>query len=142
MGTVDTGVPGLRPATGFTAYWDGLVAHELRLPRCAHCGHWQWYPTAACDECGSLGFDWRPVAPTGRLFTWVVVHKDFVGGAPDRVPYTTGLVTLDEAPGIRLVAVISGPPDDLRIDAGVRASWSDQPPYLSFGMHDDSHGGD
>jgi uncharacterized OB-fold protein len=136
--TVDLGVPGLRAAAGFEPFWDGLVAHELRLPRCVACGHWQWYPTASCDECGSLRFTWPPVRPAGRLFTWTVVHRPFVAGS--HPPYTTGLVTLDGAPGVRLVCRIAGDPAGLRIDAAVRAVWRDDPPYLSFGMF--SPGGD
>jgi hypothetical protein len=78
----------------------------LTIPRCAHCKTWVWYPQALCPSCGGGEIAWRPVSGSGRIFTWVRVHRSFLPGFADRVPYVTALVELDEDPSLRVPAIV------------------------------------
>jgi len=77
-------------------FWDGCRAGELRIPRCRACGAWVWYP-AACPSCAGADHAWTPVSGRGTVFTWVTVHRAFLPGYEDRVPFVTALVELDDA---------------------------------------------
>ena len=85
-----------------TAGFFVAAAHdELRIPFCATCERWVWYPESACARCsGSL--EWRQVGGNATLFSWAVVERVFLPAFAERVPYITALVALDEDPSIRL----------------------------------------
>jgi uncharacterized OB-fold protein len=103
------------PITG--PFWDAAARGELALPRCGGCGAWCWYPRESCRGCGTAGPRWTPVAGRGRLFSFAVVRRAFLPAFADLVPFATGLVTLDEAPGVRLATrIVDAPLDDLAID--------------------------
>jgi len=87
------------PARGF---WEGARAGELRIPRCAACGRYVWYPAAVCPECGADEHPWTAVSGRGRIFTWVRVHRAFLPGYAPRVPYVTALVELEEDARVRV----------------------------------------
>jgi len=78
----------------------GLETGVLRLPKCAACGHWNWYPLAACRICQHTVFDWTAVSSRGRIYSWTRVHRSFVPGL--KPPYVVALVEPDDAPGVRL----------------------------------------
>jgi uncharacterized OB-fold protein len=40
---------------------------------------------------------WTPVSGRGTVFTWVTVHRAFLPGYDDRVPFVTALVELEDA---------------------------------------------
>jgi uncharacterized OB-fold protein len=87
-------------------FWQGVEAGELRLPRCAICRQWMWYPDSDATHCGAP-LEWVAVAPHGSIFTFTVVRRPFLPGATKAdVPFTTILVELDEAPGVRLVGLL------------------------------------
>jgi uncharacterized OB-fold protein len=50
-----------------------------------------------------MTFVWTEVRPAGTVFTFTVVRKAFLPGFADRLPTTVGLVTIDDAPTVRLV---------------------------------------
>jgi len=96
------------PATA--PFWAGCRAGELRIPRCDTCGRLVWYPAAACPDCGGERHTWTRVSGRGRIFTWVRVHRAFLPGFGDRVPFVTVLVELDEDPRVRLASFLHGIP--------------------------------
>lgn len=101
-------------------FWDGCRAGELRIPRCADCARWVWYPSAACPGCGGGRHAWTAVSGRGRVFTFVRVHRAFLPGFSERVPYVTALVALDEDPRVRLATMLRDvPTDGPAIDAPV-----------------------
>lgn len=101
-------------------FWEGCRAGELRLPRCADCGRWVWYPAPACPGCGGERHPWTRVSGRGRIFTWVRVHRAFLPGHAARVPYVTALIELEEDPRLRLAAFLREvPPDGPRIGLAV-----------------------
>jgi uncharacterized protein len=107
----------------YQPFWDGVARGRLELPRCRDCGRWVWYPADRCPGCGRLGLDWTPIAGTGTVFTFTVVHRSFISPAPLDRPFAVGLVELDEAPGVRLVGLLGGDPGAVGIGTAVRVAF-------------------
>ncbi len=103
------------------AFWAGAERGELLIPRCGGCGVYQWYPAAGCKACGGEQLSWTAVSGRGRLFSWAVVRHGFLKPFAKKVPYVTGLVTLEEAPAVRLVTnLVDCEADGLKVDMPVR----------------------
>ena len=103
-------------------YFTAAAAGELRVPRCADCGRFVWYPADACPACGATVLPWTRVSGQGTLFSWAVVRRAFLPAFADRVPFVTGLVAIVEDPAVRLVTyVVDSDPETLAPDqAGTR----------------------
>jgi uncharacterized OB-fold protein len=101
-------------------FWEAAARGELALPRCAGCDAWCWYPRGSCRFCGTVGPRWTPLAGHGRVFSFAIVRRAFLPAFAEQVPFASGLVTLDEAPGVRLATrIVDAPLDDIAIDAPV-----------------------
>jgi len=100
----DPGWPLARP------FWDGCRAGQLRIPRCERCARWVWYPAPTCPGCGGERHAWTATSGRARVFTWVTVHRAFLPGYEDRVPYVTALVELVEDPRVRLATFLRDVP--------------------------------
>lgn len=87
-------------------FWAGAERGELVLPKCDACGAWCWYPRDACRSCGGAVFTWTPVSGRATLYSWVVVTHPFLPAFTDLVPFVSALVTVDDAPGVRLATRI------------------------------------
>lgn len=80
--------------------------------RCAACGTNSFPPRAFCPACLDDGpHAVRPLARTGSVFSYTVVHQA-PGGR--RTPYVLGLVDL-EADAVRVLAQIDVPAEAARI---------------------------
>ena len=75
-------------------FWSNAADGVLAMPRTSD-GAWQWYPKTEDVE-------WVPFSGRGIVFSWTEVHQVFLPAFADQVPYLTGLVSLDDAPEIRL----------------------------------------
>ena len=105
-------------------FWEGCCVGELRIPRCRDCGRWVWYPASACPGCGGGHHEWTRVSGRGRLFTWVTVHRAFLPGYTDRVPFVTALVELEEDARVRLATFLRDvPPAGLRVGLPVEVAF-------------------
>jgi len=91
-----------------TPFWEAVKEHELKLQRCAGCGHWLFPPRPMCPQCQSQETEWVQASGRGKVASWATYpespHPAFVA------PYTVLLVELEEGP--RLVSNPAG------IDAG------------------------
>jgi uncharacterized protein len=99
----------------FQPFWDAVAEERLALPRCHECGCWVWYPAPGCPSCAGTRFEWTNLSGTGSLFTFTVVHRPFLPGTSLKEPFVVGLVELDGAAGVRLVADVDVDPDRVRI---------------------------
>lgn len=108
----------MQPIAEFAPFHDGIASGELRLPRCAGCGRFSWYPLPGLlHDCGGT-IGWTAVRPLGTVYASTTVRRPFLPGATrDDRPLATGLVELDDAPGIRIVVRFV---DDLAAQAGTR----------------------
>ena len=105
-------------------FWAAAAESRLVIPRCARCGAWVWYPKPACRRCGGDDLPWTAVSGRGRLFTWSVVSHPFLPAFRDKVPFVTGLVALEEDPGVRLATeVVDCDPGSLSCDQPVEVTF-------------------
>lgn len=115
-------------------YWESLEHGELRLPRCSGCGRWTWPAHWRCGECGSWDFGWEAVEARGTVYSWTRTWYAFdrtKARGPD-VPYVVVLAEVDGAGGARLMGVLAGAEDGLRIGAPVTGT-IDPPSEKSMG---------
>jgi uncharacterized OB-fold protein len=84
-------------------YWEAARRHELRLPQCAACKHFNWYPEDKCADCGSEEFAWVKLSGRGILFSWAVVHRALDSRLGPLQPYTVAIMQIAEDPATRLV---------------------------------------
>ena len=107
------------------AFREGLAADTLLLRVCATCGAAAYPPMPGCPMCGHP--EGRAVAATGHgtLYSWTVCHVAFDPAFADDVPYTVGLVEVDE--GARVVARIDGDPGLLAADMPLAARFRHRP---------------
>ncbi len=81
-------------------YWDGARQRELRIQKCADCGH-AWHPPLhICPNCHSSRVDWVATSGRGTLYSYTVVHHAAHVAVADKVPYLVALVTLEEGPRV------------------------------------------
>jgi len=85
-------------------FWSALESGELRLPRCAACGLWRWYPLETGPHCSGATTEWASLPGTGTVFTYTTVRRPFLPEATlEEVPFVVVLVDLDGADGVRLL---------------------------------------
>jgi uncharacterized OB-fold protein len=105
-------------------FWEGCRAGELRIPRCRDCDRFVWYPASTCPGCGGTRHVWTRVSGRGRVFTWVRVHRAFLPGYADRVPFVTALVELEEDPRVRVATLLRDvPPGGPRVGMPVEVGF-------------------
>ena len=110
-----------QPSPETVGFWQGVAANELRIKHCRDCGR-LWHPKRiVCTECGSSNLDWRQAAGTGEVYSFTVVHRAPTPAFAGSVPYSLGLVRLDE--GVHLFTRFFGEPDTLKIGARARVDF-------------------
>jgi uncharacterized protein len=98
-----------------------FTSGSLLLQACARCQAVQFPPEDACRSCGSFELGARASAGRGGIESVVVVHHAVHPLLRLRVPYAVALVSLDDAPGVRLVGnVANRAPDRVAIGDRVR----------------------
>lgn len=115
----DWALPALTP---FNEAW--FTSGAIVIQRCASCATLQHPPEEVCSACGAMAFDTATMAPTGTVYSHTVVHYAANGALADSVPYTVVLVSLDDAPHIRIVGNIDG--TDVTIGMPVVATWEER----------------
>jgi uncharacterized OB-fold protein len=88
--------PQPRPSVHDGPYWRYAAAGELRLQRCAACGHVRYPPGPACPECLAAEHSWERLSGTGELLAWTVFHRPYFPDIP--VPYVVLAVRTPEGP--------------------------------------------
>lgn len=115
------------PATDVESrpFWEGLRARRLELQVCGACGRHRFPRMPSCPYCGTAGGTDVVVPGTGRVYSWVRVHRPLgPRSAGGELPYAVATVTLDTGP--RLVGRLE-PADRAAIDLPVRPRFVDHP---------------
>lgn len=94
-------------------YWRSLQEGRIELPYCRPCRRPIFPPRPFCPHCHREGLLWEEVSPTGRVYTYSVVHRATHPWFADKVPYVYALVELDG--GLRLPTMIIDPPESVAI---------------------------
>lgn len=99
-------------------YWDGLLAGELRLQRCASCNVWHWPAAFRCAECGSWDHVWEPVALSGKVYSWTRSWHPFGGLEAIGKPFVIAVVQMEGGGKARLIGIMDDP-GEVRIGQSV-----------------------
>jgi uncharacterized protein len=100
----------LRPLPELTAenaaFWTGGERGELMIAFCDDCSAAIHPPQLVCPCCLSRNVKPRAVAGFGTVYTFTVNHQPWL---PDMtVPFAIAVVDLDQAPGVRITAQVTG----------------------------------
>lgn len=101
-------------------YWQALSEGRLQLQQCSGCQKWQWPAVWRCGDCGSWEMGWKELPAQGRVFSHSRTWHPFAGTEGISVPYVTLVVELPQADGRRLLGLLEGSADGLRIGAAVQ----------------------
>jgi uncharacterized OB-fold protein len=113
-------------------FWDACRRHELVVQRCRGCRTFRHPPEPCCPRCRSFDVEWVPVSGRGHVFSYAVVHRAYLPALETYVPYTVITVTLDDAPGVRLISnLVEAPPDEARVGLPVEVVWDDVRPDVA-----------
>ena len=114
-------------------FWDGLAARRIMVQACRACGRHRFPRMPSCPYCGQPGGTDVVVPGTGRVYSWVRVHRLLSAGAGGsgsgsgsaddaELPYAVVTVTLDTGP--RIVGRLE-PADRATVDLPVRPLFVD-----------------
>jgi uncharacterized OB-fold protein len=105
---------------------DWFTSGRLLLQACTRCEAAQFPPEDACRSCGSFELGTRESAGRGHVESVVVVHHPVHPALRAHVPYAVVLVSLDDAPGVRLVGnVLKRAPHEIAIGDAVRVAYEE-----------------
>lgn len=105
-------------------YWEGCKSHELRIQRCAACGHYQFYPRLYCTACMSDTVEWVKASGGGKVLSFTIVYRPVTQAFAADVPYVVALITLDEGPQL-MSNVLGCPPEKVHIGMPVEVTFED-----------------
>jgi uncharacterized OB-fold protein len=100
-----------------------FTSGKLAIQRCARCATLQHPPEEVCHACGGMDFETRELAPRGTVHSYTVVHYAANPALAGAVPYTVVLVSLDDAPHLRVIGNLEG---EVRIGMPVEAFWQER----------------
>lgn len=110
-------------------WWDAARRHELVIQECADCLTLRHPPVGTCANCGSEAVQWRKMNGKGTVYSYIVVHQTALPAWRESVPYNIVMVTLDDAPEIRLYGNVVDVDDaDLELGLPVSAVFDDVTP--------------
>jgi len=98
------GKPIPEPSELASPYWEAARAGRLEIQRCRTCHRWIHFPDVRCPWCGATELAFEPVSGHGVVSTFTLVHRTFVAGFDDEVPYAVGWIDLVEQEGLRVFA--------------------------------------
>ena len=103
-------------------FWEAAANGTLVLARCSRCGTHTHPPDIVCPHCHHADprFRFEPVAGTGTVCSWTVVHQSFLPGFEDDLPFVLADVRLDDADDVRLIGrLVDGPDAPVRLGDAV-----------------------
>jgi len=100
------------------SFWAALRDHRIVLQQCQACAKKRFPPMPSCPWCGTPGGVDVETDASGRVYSWVTVHRQLT--VPREVPYTVATVQLDDGP--RLLGRLDG---HASVDAPVESFFVD-----------------
>ena len=120
--------PGVKPVPVPTKetqpYWDGCRQHELRVQKCAACGHHQFYPRLYCTACMSDRVEWVKTSGRAKVLSYTIIYRPVTQAFAGNVPYVVAMVTLDEGPQM-MTNIIGCEPEKVHIGMPVQVTFDD-----------------
>lgn len=104
-----------------------FTSGRLAVQCCSSCGTLQHPPEELCHACGSMELGHRDLAPSGVVHSYTIVHYAVNRALADAVPYAVVLVSLDDAPHLRVIGnLFEVPVEEVRIGLRVEAFWQER----------------
>lgn len=100
-------------------HWAALNEGKFVIQQCPHCDAWIWGASWRCPACGCWEPVWREVEPKGIVYSWIRTHQAFAPEVRDALPYVSLIVALPHAGDKRVIGLLVGDEDGLRIGAPV-----------------------
>ena len=109
-------------------FWEGLLEHRFCVPRCRHCGDFNWVPYPACRTCLSEEQEWVNVSGDATVWSYSVVYRG-PGAFALETPYVVVLAKLTEEPRPCIVTsnLINADPNAIRIGMPIKVVYEDIP---------------
>jgi uncharacterized protein len=79
-------------------FWQATREGKLLVQKCGQCGYLRWPPGPGCPQCLTPGSEWTPLSAAGVLYSYAEYHRALAPAFKDDVPYSVGLIELDEGP--------------------------------------------
>jgi uncharacterized OB-fold protein len=111
-------------------FWCAARRHTLVVQQCTACSYLRWPPGPLCPECQAPGGVWVEVRPTGSLWSYAVYYRALDPAFKEDVPYTVGLVELDDGP--RMYGPVIGEVGTFAVDQPVRAVFEEVIPGVTL----------
>jgi uncharacterized OB-fold protein len=112
------------------AFFAATKQERLVVQRCADCHFLRWPPGPLCPQCQSTRSDWTDIRPTGSLYSYAVYHRAMNPAFADDVPYTVGLIELDDGP--RMYGRLMGDYDAGSVGCRMHARFVPASPDVTF----------
>jgi hypothetical protein len=106
-------------------YWQAALEGVLKMPHCLSCGQFHFYPRSLCPFCRSDALDWQAVSGLGEVYSYTVVHRAPSLGFKGMLPYTVGIISLDEGPHL-MSRIVGVPPEEICIGMRVNVDFESQ----------------
>ena len=107
-----------QPSPETVGYWEAVARHELVLKWCPHCQIAFHPKRIVCTACGADDLEWKRASGRGTVYSFSEVHHAPSGVFAPSVPYTVGLVALEE--GVHLFSRLI-PEGDAKVAIGAPA---------------------
>lgn len=112
-------------------FWAAARERRLVMQRCGGCNEISWPPKPVCPNCQrpTTANDWRDIATTGEIWSFVVYHRAFHPSLEGRTPYNVAYIRLDAGP--MFISNVVGA-DGLTIGQRVKARFEDVTPEVTL----------
>ncbi|PZW39307.1 hypothetical protein C8P66_13042 [Humitalea rosea] len=106
-----------QPSPETVGYWEALTRRELVLKYSPAAGRYYHPKRIVCTETGSDALEWRRASGRGTIYSFSEVHRAPSPAFAASVPYTVGIVALEE--GVHLFTRLIANPGPIAIGAPV-----------------------
>ena len=110
-----------QPSPETAGYWAGVTRRELLLKYSPTAKRWYHPKRIVCTETGSADLEWRRASGRGTVYSFSEVHRAPGPVFASAVPYTVGLVRLEE--GVHLFTRFIADPGPITIGAPARVDF-------------------
>ncbi len=112
-------------------YWEACRKHELRMQRCAQCGHFRFPPSVICPKCTSLEATWEKLSGKGIVYSYILIHRPYHPAFSADAPYKVAMVELEEGPRLH-TNIVACRNEDLHIGMHVEVVFEDMNDKISL----------
>jgi uncharacterized OB-fold protein len=112
------------PNPDTSEFWGSCKKHQLLVQRCDSCHSYRYPPGPICPKCLSLDATWTKISGRGEVYTFCIARVPLRPGFEPDIPYTVGVIDLEE--GVRMVSnIVDCRPEDIKIGMKVMVTFDD-----------------